>query len=494
MSSTFASPSGSSTFAYARDDNGRLSSASVTAGLVPSSINWNWTFDASSNRTRQTMSKDGSVVGDWTYVYNQSSQLISTTDPAAKDGITYDASGNASKVGPDSFTYDAANRLIAVTDGAMTVTYERSVAGEIVTKTTESMGKSSVIRYSESGVLLNGDGQPYAKQLVLPFGVSVTKSLQGAPGNWQFVAINGDRFITMSDNGQLVGSPQVFDPYGNVLTEEVQDPTLPSTTWEAATGNETEQLRTPYQLMGSRVYLPALGRFIQLDPKVGGSANGYDYVNQNPVDFSDPTGNESENWLVTGLAAIAATAAGMLLAPARGALVGLVVGAIAGAAVAGIATAIEYAATGQTSFSVMRLGLSILAGAVGGSIAGRVKWAKAAPIRAEKAARENLEFLGGNAATINQNAGWIADNAADINLAAKGHRANYTQVSDLSKAAATKVVRQQIQGVSAAERLMADPAFIDVTGKEGYERLFLYLDTMNDSARSYAAFVASGAR
>ena len=183
----------------------------------------------------------------------------------------------------------------------------------------------------------------------------------------------------------------------------------------------------------------------------------------------------------------------MLLAPARGALVGLVVGAIAGAAVAGIATAIEYAATGQTSFSVMRLGLSMLAGAVGGSIAGRVKWAKAA-IRAEKAARENLEYLGGNATTINQNAGWIADNAAEINLAANGQRANITSLSGLSKAAATKVVRQQIQGVGAAERLMADPAFIDSAGKEGYGRLFLYLDAMNDNARSYQAFVASGAR
>jgi hypothetical protein len=56
------------------------------------------------------------------------------------------------------------------------------------------------------------------------------------------------------------------------------------------------------------------------------------------------------------------------------------------------------------------------------------------------------------------------------------------------------VVRQQIQGVGAAERLMADPAFIDSAGKEGYGRLFLYLDAMNDNARSYQAFVASGAR
>ena len=500
MSSTLTSPSASSTFSYARDDNGRLSSASVTAGLVPTNRNWNWSFDASSNRTKQTITDNGAVVGDWAYTYNSASQLTATTDPSVGDVITYDAAGNATTIGADTFTYDLANRLMKATDGIVAVSYDRSVAGEIIAKTTEQDGKASTIRYSESGVLLNADGVAYAKQIVLPFGVQYTKSLQSGTGNWQFMAINGDRFITMTDAGELIGTPQVFDPYGNVLTTpDAQDPSLPSTSWEAATGNEMEMLRTPYQLMGSRVYLPALGRFVQLDPKVGGSANGYDYVNQNPVDFTDPTGNESENWLVTSLAAITATAAGMLLAPARGVLVGLAVGAVAGAVVAGAATAIEYAATGQTHFSVMRLGISILAGATGGAIGGRVKWVKAenrrlAPIRAEQTARENMEFLGGNASTINQNAGWIADNAAEINLATNGYKANSASLSGLSQAAATKIVRQQVGGVGAAQRLMSDPAFIDVGGREAYGRFFLYLDSMNDSARGYAAFVANGAK
>jgi hypothetical protein len=110
---------------------------------------------------------------------------------------------------------------------------------------------------------------------------------------------------------------------------------------------------------------------------VGGSANGYDYVNQDPVNFSDPTGNESKNWLFTGVTGAVAFVVGALIAPARGALVGVLVGAIAGAALTGLSHAIEYAVTGQTEFSITRLGISILAGAVGGGIGGRVKWARA---------------------------------------------------------------------------------------------------------------------
>jgi RHS repeat-associated protein len=372
-------PTGSSTFSYVHDSNGRLSQASVTAGLVPAAKSWAWTFDDASNRLTQRVTTNGTENVDYTYAYNKASQLISTTDPAASDGITYDAQGNALTVGPDTFTYDKANNVISATDGTVTVNYERSFAGAVIAKSTTGGPSAGTIRYSNTGVLLDADSKPYALTYSLDGGVNVTKALTpGAATRWQFTGINGDLFFTTDDAGAVQGSAQAFDPYGQVLTTpNAPQPTLPSTTWEAGTGNETESLRTPYQLMGARVYIPALGRFAQLDPKVGGSANGYDYVNQDPVNFSDPTGNESENWLITGLTGLAAFAVGALVAPARGALVGVLVGAIAGAAVAGLSHAIEYAVTGQTEFSATRLGISILAGAVGGGIVGRVKWARA---------------------------------------------------------------------------------------------------------------------
>ena len=376
---SFTAPTGSSTFSYTHDTNGRLSAASVTAGLVPAAKSWAWSFDDASNRLTQKVTTNGAVSGDYTYAYNKASQLTSTTDPAASAGITYDAQGNALTVGPDTFTYDEANNVVSATDGVITVNYERDFAGGVITKTTIGGSDAGTIRYSSSGVLLNAESKPYALQYSLPGSVSVTKPLvAGGTARWQYTSLSGDLFFTTDNAGVLQGTAQVFDPYGQALTTpNAPQVGLPNTTWEAATGNESEALKTAYQLMGARVYIPALGRFAQLDPKVGGSANGYDYVNQDPVNFSDPSGNESENWLITGLTALGSMAIAALVAPARGALVGILVGAVVGAAVGAASSFIEGQVTGQSTFSMTRLGLSILAGAVGGGTRGRVKWAKA---------------------------------------------------------------------------------------------------------------------
>jgi len=42
--------------------------------------------------------------------------------------------------------------------------------------------------------------------------------------------------------------------------------------------------------MGARAYLPAVGRFLQVDPVDGGSANSYDYAFQNPMNVQDLSG------------------------------------------------------------------------------------------------------------------------------------------------------------------------------------------------------------
>jgi RHS repeat-associated protein len=51
---------------------------------------------------------------------------------------------------------------------------------------------------------------------------------------------------------------------------------------------------TPIQ-MGQRVYLPTLGRFMQVDPVEGGCSNSYSYVFADPVNSKDLDGRKSTN-------------------------------------------------------------------------------------------------------------------------------------------------------------------------------------------------------
>ncbi len=48
--------------------------------------------------------------------------------------------------------------------------------------------------------------------------------------------------------------------------------------------------------MGARVYVPQIGRFLQTDPVYGGSANAYDYANQDPVNALDLDGLNPYLW------------------------------------------------------------------------------------------------------------------------------------------------------------------------------------------------------
>jgi hypothetical protein len=53
--------------------------------------------------------------------------------------------------------------------------------------------------------------------------------------------------------------------------------------------------------MGARSYVPQIGRFLQPDPKPGGSANAYSYTFGDPVNSTDPSGESTmpSSWSLT---------------------------------------------------------------------------------------------------------------------------------------------------------------------------------------------------
>jgi RHS repeat-associated protein len=75
-----------------------------------------------------------------------------------------------------------------------------------------------------------------------------------------------------------------FDEFGNPVSGSAG-----RFGWLGGKARRTELASGVIQ-MGARSYVPSLGRFLTPDPIPGGSANPYDYANQDPVNNSDLTG------------------------------------------------------------------------------------------------------------------------------------------------------------------------------------------------------------
>ncbi|MEW2386366.1 PA14 domain-containing protein [Micromonospora sp. NPDC047707] len=322
------------TSSYAYDAAGRLVRASLpnrevsyrfdsVGGCGPSA-----TAGANSNRTHLEERKSGAAPVVTTYCYDRADRLVSTSG-AMTLSPTYDNHGNTHQLGDDTYDYDGADRHIATQNSNGTaIAYSRDAADRLVARTVTGAPTESangVFRYAYTGsggtadLILDGAGNLIEQVVALPGGGLLSKPVTG-PSRWGYPNLHGDVFLTADSNGRKTGELQVYDPFGGQLDSSTGDirrqPVLPTggldNGWLGQHQRPVENLSGLQALeMGSRVYLPALGRFLEADPVEGGSSNDYEYADGDPINNSDLDGNASSK--SKGYACIGKTASGKRL-------------------------------------------------------------------------------------------------------------------------------------------------------------------------------------
>ena len=274
---------------YTYDNLYRLTEEDITDPVLGDET-ISYTYDAFGNRLTKTDS-----TGVTNYTYDENDRLLTEEAPTYSNTYTYDDNGNTISKSDGTtvtnYTYDYENRLIATQTGASQTAYDYDADGIRVRSTANGTVTNYLVDKNRDYAQVLEERDDIGSLIVsyIHGDDLISQNRGGSVSYYHYDGQMSTRKLT--DAVEMITDTYVYDAFGILLNR-----TGTTVNNYLYTGEQYDP-NIGFYYLRARYYAASIGRFLNIDPLEGNiydprALHKYLYATNNPINLSDPSGQQ----------------------------------------------------------------------------------------------------------------------------------------------------------------------------------------------------------